>query len=78
MADPAATRHEIRRAQAERSRVEDYVKRHELDLDLHTERKGTPHTLICRKNDHSYHRALKQRAADEKLLERLREVETER
>jgi hypothetical protein len=75
MADPAAARHEIRRNQAERSRVEDYVKRHHLDLDLHTEHKGSPHTLVCRKNDQSYHRALKQRTADEKLLAKLREVQ---
>lgn len=72
MADPTASVHEIRRAQAERSSVEEYVKRHDLDLDLHTEHKGRPHTLVCRKNDHSYHRALNQRAADEKLLKRLR------
>jgi len=74
MADPTAARHEVRRNQAERIRVEDYVKRHNLDLDLHTERKGSPHTLVCRKNDQSYHRALKQRTEDEKLLKRLREL----
>ena len=75
MADPITSRHEIRRVQAERSRVEDYVNRHELDLDLQTLRKGSPHTLVCRKNDQSYHRSLKQRSSDEKLLEKLRELE---
>lgn len=75
MADPLAERHEIRRAQVERSRVEDYVKRHELDLDLQILRKGNPHTLLCQKNDQSYHRALKQRGSDEKLLRELRELD---
>lgn len=74
MADPTASVHEIRRAQADRSSMEEYVKRHDLDLDLHTEYKGRPHTLVCRKNDHSYHQALNQRVADETLLERLREL----
>jgi hypothetical protein len=74
MADPQAARHEIRRAQVERVGVEAYVKRHELDLDLHTRRQGSPHTLVCEKNDHSYHRALKQRGADETLLHQLREL----
>jgi len=72
MADPAAERHEIRRAQAERSTVENYVQRHQLDLDLETVRKGTPHTLVCRKNSQSYERALKLREADTKLLAKLR------
>ena len=36
--------------------------------------KGSPHTLICTKNEQSYHRALNQSAKDEKLLESLREL----
>ena len=74
MADPKLPCHEIRRPQQERTRVEEYVRRHDLDLDLRTLTKGSPHTLICTKNEQSYHRALKQRAKDEKLLESLREV----
>lgn len=74
MADPAAECHDIRRVQADRSRVEEYVNRHQLDLDLTTVRKGTPHTLVCRKNSQSYLRALKQRSADETLLEKLRKI----
>jgi predicted 2-oxoglutarate/Fe(II)-dependent dioxygenase YbiX len=34
------------------------------DLDLKTETRGTPHTLICTKNQASYAQALRQRAAD--------------
>lgn len=75
MADPAAARYEVRRAQVERLRVEDYAKRHALDLDLSTRHEGRPHTLVCAKNDQSYHRALKLRAEDEALLARLREAQ---
>ncbi|HEY1050737.1 MAG TPA: hypothetical protein VGE39_13300 [Prosthecobacter sp.] len=71
LADPVAESHHIRRVQSDRSHVEAYVQRHELDLDLTTVRKGTPHTLVCRKNSHSYLRALKQRATDEALVKEL-------
>jgi predicted 2-oxoglutarate/Fe(II)-dependent dioxygenase YbiX len=74
MADPTQKTHEVRRPQGDRLMVEEYVKRHNLDLDLRTERKGTPHTLICTKNTQSHLQALKQRTADEKLLTSLREV----
>ncbi len=46
LADPVAESHHIRRVQSDRSHVEAYVQRHELDLDLTTVRKGTPHTLV--------------------------------
>lgn len=72
MASATAARHEIRRIQADRTRLEAYVKRHDLDLDLSTERKGSPHTLVCRKNDKSHLRALRQRVKDEALLARLK------
>jgi len=74
LSDPAAERHEIRRVQVDRLQVENYVKHQKLDLDLTTVRKGTPHTLLCRKNDNSYLRSLKQRAADEALLEKLGKI----
>ncbi len=74
MTDPNAERHEIKRPQDERLRVESYVKRYQLDVDLETVRKGTPHTLVCQKNDQSYQRALRQRTADERLLAKLKAV----
>ena len=62
--------------QRKRRDLEEYIKNAKLDLDLHTDRNGSPHTLVCRKNDKSHHRACKQRTADEELLAVLRSVDT--
>lgn len=75
LADPDREEHRFARAERDRDRLADYVKSHELDLDLRTERKGRPYTLVCRKNDQSHRRALQHRAADERLLKRLRKLD---
>ncbi|WPL17885.1 hypothetical protein Thiowin_02928 [Thiorhodovibrio winogradskyi] len=45
----------------------------QCDLDLKTETRGTPHTLVCTKNQASYAKALRQRAADSDNLHALLE-----
>ena len=51
-------------SQARRSHVEEEVRRAVCDLDLATERRGSPHTLIATKNQASYGRRAKQRRQD--------------
>lgn len=43
----------------------------QCDLDLQTETRGTPHTLICKKNQASYAKRLRQRGADSDNLHAL-------
>lgn len=74
MADRRAERGEFRYAQHVRDALEDLIQRHQLDLDMTTNRKGRPYGLCCTKTDRSYHRALARRAKDEKLLAKLEEI----
>lgn len=71
MADPAAETHRFARRQAERTALEDFIQTHSLDLDCTTITKGSPHTLVCKKNSNSYRDALARRAKDEELLRQL-------
>ncbi len=72
MADPDAKAHHFARPQAERSVLESFIQRHALDLDFTTLAKGSPHVLVCTKNDNSHQAALALRAQDELLLGKLR------
>ncbi|MCX6873452.1 MAG: 2OG-Fe(II) oxygenase [Verrucomicrobia bacterium] len=71
MADPDAKTHNFAHPQDERSQLEDYIRRHFLDLDHVTIRTGRPHTLACTKNDQSHQHALALRAKDVELLKKL-------
>ncbi|MFA7342973.1 MAG: 2OG-Fe(II) oxygenase [Terrimicrobiaceae bacterium] len=68
MADPAEETHRFTRSQGERTLLEDFIRRHALDLDCVTITKGRPYTLACTKNDKSHQRALARRAKDEEML----------
>lgn len=74
MADPEASSYSFRRVQHERSEIEDFIRKNQLDLDCETVKKGSPHLLICSKNSHSHQRALKRRVEDEKLLVELEDL----
>ncbi len=54
MADPATKEHAIRRREDQRMIAEEFIRTHFLDLDCKTLRQGTPHTLLCTKNDRSH------------------------
>ncbi|MEZ5303317.1 MAG: 2OG-Fe(II) oxygenase [Verrucomicrobiales bacterium] len=73
--DPAATEHRFSRREVIRQSIEAYIFEHELDVNCRTERSGSPYTLICRKNDNSYRRAVIRRAEDKVLLASLRKLE---
>jgi hypothetical protein len=64
LADPLRPEWALRAAQQHRTHVEAEIKRARADVDMRTERKGSPHTLICRKNHASYERHVRQRRQD--------------
>jgi predicted 2-oxoglutarate/Fe(II)-dependent dioxygenase YbiX len=58
--------------EAERRHVEDSIRQGRCDVDFSTERKGSPHVLVCTKNQASYERRVAQRRADLDDLARLK------
>ena len=64
LADPLRESWTLRAAQQHRSHVEGEIKRAHADVDMRTERKGSPHSLICKKNQASYERRVRQRKED--------------
>jgi len=71
MADPAAREHAIRHRQGECMEAEEFIRNHFLDLDSETIRAGSPHTLLCTKNDRSHQHVLKWRKKDGENLRKL-------
>jgi hypothetical protein len=58
--------------EADRRHVEDSIRQGRHDVDCSTERKGSPHVLVCTKNQASYERRVAQRRADLDDLARLK------
>ena len=58
--------------EAERRHVEDSIRQGRHDVDCSTERKGSPHVLVCTKNQASYECRVVQRRADLDDLQRLK------
>lgn len=50
--------------QHDRSHVEDSIRRAVCDLNIRTEKRGSPHTLVCVKNQASYQRRVRQHEQD--------------
>jgi hypothetical protein len=67
-ADQDAWRFKAR--EADRRHVEDSIRQGHHDVDCTTERKGSPHVLVCSKNQASYERRVAQRRADLDDLQR--------
>ena len=61
----------LRVRQELREHVEATIRSGPCDIDCHTERKGSPHVLVCTKNQASFERRVKQRRQDVKDLESL-------
>ena len=76
LADPAQPEWTLRAAQQHRTHVEAEIKRAGADVDMRTERKGSPHQLICRKNQASYTARVRQRKQDLADLAALSPAET--
>jgi hypothetical protein len=58
-------------AQHRRSHVEDTIRTAHCDVDFTTEKRGSPHRLVCTKNQASYLRRCEQRESDLKERTRL-------
>jgi len=64
LASPTASVWHLKAAQAERGRVAEAITRAGCDLDLKTDKRGRPYTLVCTKNQASYWRRVSQREQD--------------
>jgi predicted 2-oxoglutarate/Fe(II)-dependent dioxygenase YbiX len=64
LADPARGVWRFRAVESVRSHVEETIKSSRVDISTKTEMQGCPYTLVSTKNQASYDRAVKQRAAD--------------
>ena len=64
LVDPDQRQWRLKAAQDRRTHVEQSVRNAPCDLDLATERRGSPHTLVATKNQASYERRAKQRRQD--------------
>ncbi len=71
LADPARKTWSLKAAELDRQHVEGTIRAANADLDVTTERKGRPYTLVCTKNQASNERRAKQRAEDLAALARL-------
>jgi hypothetical protein len=78
LVDPHEAVHRFRAAEARRRHLEDNIRHHHCDLDLKTERTGSPHTLVCTKNTASYQEKLRQYHRDQEHLATVRSIEAAR
>src|SRR5262249_25202317 len=72
--DPAESEHRFRAVQGIRSHLEEVICRDQCDVKHTTERRGSPHTLVCTKTQGSYQRALVTHKRDLEHLEHVRSV----
>jgi hypothetical protein len=64
LASPVSETWTLKAPERVRGHVEGEIKAARADLDVRTERRGSPYTLICRKNRASYERRDAQRRQD--------------
>jgi hypothetical protein len=64
LANPASQQWGLKTNQQNRSHVEQSIRQAECDVDLRTDTRGRPHTLIAVKNQASYERRVRQREED--------------
>jgi hypothetical protein len=64
LVDPHQQQWRLKAAQSRRTHVEQSVRNAACDIDLTTERRGSPHALVAIKNQASYERRAKQRRQD--------------
>ncbi len=71
LADPERRTWVFKAAEADRSHVESTIKQAGCDVDVTTDRRGRPYSLVCTKNQASYERRAKQRKKDLENLAQL-------
>jgi hypothetical protein len=64
LADPERKTWALKAAERNRRHLEATIRQARCDLDLRTERRGSPHSLVCTKNQASYERRTQQRKSD--------------
>lgn len=72
--DPKEQVKEFKMIQDRRSHLETEIRAHGCDLDLKTERRGSPHTLVCTKNRATYEREKAQFETDVELLKEMNKL----
>ncbi|WP_262964386.1 hypothetical protein [Methylobacter psychrophilus] len=72
--DPTQPKWTLKAVEARRKHVEQIIKQHPNDVNCATQRIGSPHTLICTKNQASYQRRVDQRTHDLNVLTSLSAV----
>jgi hypothetical protein len=73
LADPQQSTWTLKAASPARAHVENTIREAQSDLDFTTVRRGSPHSLVCTKNQASHDRRVKQRSHDLADLDRLDE-----
>ncbi len=71
LADPGRKEYAFKAAEEFRRHVETSIRHNGCDLDFVTSTVGRPYSLICKKNQASYERRVRQRKNDLRALERL-------
>ncbi|MEY3289044.1 MAG: hypothetical protein RLZZ419_1286 [Pseudomonadota bacterium] len=66
--DPTQPKWNLKAVEARRKHVEQIIKQQPNDLNCATQRIGSPHTLVCTKNQASYQRRVEQRTHDLNIL----------
>jgi len=75
LADRHEPVHRFPVAEGRRSHLESKIREHRCDVNVKTERKGSPYTLVCTKNTASYQAKLKTYHQDQERLARLRSIQ---
>lgn len=78
LADPVATTHRFRVRQDRREHLDELIRKRNLDISHVTERKGSPHTLVCTKTRWNYERRCEQYRGDIAAFQRLLDLISER
>ena len=71
MVDPQARTWTLKAIAAKRAHLESVIRAARIDLDLVTVQKGSPHSLVCTKNQSTYERHTRQHRADLDTIARL-------
>ena len=74
LSEPTQSTWRLKAVEARRKHVELSISRHASDIDCRTQRSGSPHTLVCTKNQASYELRVTQRKQDLKFLSSLEDV----
>jgi hypothetical protein len=75
LADPQEKVWRFRAGESRRRHLEGQIRQHSCDVTCKTERTGSPHTLVCTKNDASYRRNVKTYHENQERLARVRAIE---